>query len=128
MCYTSGTTGRPKGILYSHHSIILHTMSSLSGCSGVSFTERDVVLPVVPMFHASAWGFPFNCSFVGATQVFPGPHLDAESLIQLFEKEKVTQTAGVPTVMMSVLNKLNEDPNKYKLFLHTIVVGGSAVP
>jgi|SRR5579871_629431 len=128
MCYTSGTTGRPKGILYSHRSIILHTMSSLSGCSGVSFTERDVVLPVVPMFHASAWGFPYNCSFVGATQVFPGPHLDAENLIRLFETEKVTVTGGVPTVMMGILNRLDADPQKHKLWLRIIMIGGSSAP
>jgi fatty-acyl-CoA synthase len=128
MCYTSGTTGRPKGILYSHRSIMLHAMSFVAGCVGLGLTERDVMLPVVPMFHASAWGFPYNCAFTGATQVFPGPYLDAENLLQLFETEKVTVTAGVPTVMMSVLHKLDTEPGKYKLFLRTIVVGGSAVP
>jgi len=128
MCYTSGTTGKPKGILYSHRSIVLHAMSfMISGC-GVGVTERDVVLPVVPMFHASAWGFPYNCAFSGASQVFPGPYLDAESLLELFEKEKVTITGGVPTVLMSILNKLDEDPHKYKLSLRTIAVGGSSAP
>ncbi len=92
----------------------------------MGITERDVLLPVVPMFHASAWGFPYICTFVGATQVFPGPYLDAESLLQLFETEKVTLTAGVPTIMISILNKLDADPHKYKLFLRTIVVGGSS--
>ncbi|MBS1598288.1 MAG: long-chain fatty acid--CoA ligase [Bacteroidetes bacterium] len=128
MCYTSGTTGKPKGILYSHRSILLHAMSSLLGCCDIGITERDVVLPVVPMFHASAWGFPFNCTLVGATQVFPGPHLDAGSLLHLFQTEKVTLTGGVPTVMLSILNKLDSDPHKYKLFLRIIMVGGSAVP
>ena len=128
MCYTSGTTGKPKGILYSHRSIMLHTMSSLLSCGGMGITERDVVLPVVPMFHASAWGFPYICSFVGATQVFPGPYLDAESLLQLFETEKVTLTGGVPTVMLSILHKLDADPHKYKLCLRTIMVGGSSAP
>ena len=128
MCYTSGTTGKPKGILYSHRSIMLHTMSSLLSCGGMGITERDVVLPVVPMFHASAWGFPYICAFVGATQVFPGPYLDAESLLQLFETEKVTLTGGVPTVMLSILHKLDADPHKYKLCLRTIMVGGSSAP
>ena len=128
LCYTSGTTGRPKGILYSHRSIILHAMSSLFSCCGIGITERDIVLPVVPMFHASAWGLPFNCTLAGATQVFPGPYLDADSLLQLFENEKVTVTAGVPTVMMGILNKLDAAPGQHKLSLRTILVGGSAVP
>jgi fatty-acyl-CoA synthase len=128
MCYTSGTTGKPKGILYSHRSIMLHAMAFVAGCVGLGLEERDIMLPVVPMFHASAWGYPYNCAFTGATQVFPGPHLDAESLLQLFETEKVTVTAGVPTVMMSILNKLDNDSNKYKLSLRAIVVGGSAMP
>jgi fatty-acyl-CoA synthase len=128
MCYTSGTTGKPKGILYSHRSIMLHAMAFLLSCCGLGVAERDVVLPVVPMFHASAWGLPYNCALVGATQVFPGPYLDAESLLQLFESEKVTVTAGVPTVMLSILNTLDANPSKYKLCLRTILVGGSALP
>jgi len=128
MCYTSGTTGKPKGILYSHRSIMLHAFSFLLSCTGAGINERDVMLPVVPMFHASAWGFPYSCTFVGATQVFPGPFLDAESLLHLFESEKVTITAGVPTVMMSILNTLENEPGKYKLFLRIIIMGGSSVP
>ena len=128
MCYTSGTTGKPKGILYSHRSIMLHAMAFLLSCTGSGISEQDVMLPVVPMFHASAWGFPYSCTFVGATQVFPGPHLDAESLLMLFENEKVTITGGVPTVMMSILNKLDGEPNKRKLFLRTIIMGGSSMP
>ena len=128
MCYTSGTTGKPKGILYSHRSIMLHAMSFLLSCSGGGITEHDVVLPVVPMFHASAWGFPFSCTFVGSTQVFPGPHLDAESLLELLENEKVTMTAGVPTIMRNILNKMDSSSHKFKLFLRKIVLGGSPVP
>jgi fatty-acyl-CoA synthase len=128
MCYTSGTTGKPKGVLYSHRSVMLHAMSSLLSCSGVGITERDVVLPIVPMFHAGAWGFPFICSLVGATQVFPGPYLDAESLLELFESEHVTVTGGVPTVINSILHKLDSDPHKYKLVLRRIMMGGSATP
>lgn len=128
MCYTSGTTGKPKGILYSHRSTVLHAMAFLLSCNGGEITERDTVLPVVPMFHASAWGFPYSCAFVGATQVFPGPHLDADNLLGLLENEKVTVAAGVPTVMRNILNKLDAEPQKFKLSLRTIVVGGSAAP
>jgi len=80
------------------------------------------------MFHAGAWGYPYCCTFVGAKQVFPGPYLDAESLLQLFDSEKVTLTSGVPTVMMSILNTLEKEPGKYKLFLRLIVTGGSSIP
>jgi len=128
MCYTSGTTGKPKGILYSHRSIMLHMMSFLLSSTGISITERDVVLPVVPMFHAGAWGFPYNCAFVGATQVFPGPYLDAESLLRLLETEKVTITGGVPTVMLNILHHLDAHPHKYKLHLRAITLGGSSSP
>ncbi|MGN6638768.1 MAG: long-chain fatty acid--CoA ligase, partial [Mucilaginibacter sp.] len=128
MCYTSGTTGKPKGILYSHRSIVLHAMASLLSTPEVGIIERDVVLPVVPMFHASAWGYPYMCAFAGATQVFPGPYLDAESLIELFDTQKVTITGGVPTVMIGILDKLDAEPLKYKLYLRTIMIGGSCAP
>jgi fatty-acyl-CoA synthase len=128
MCYTSGTTGQPKGVVYSHRAIAIHTLAAtMAGSLGV--TEADVVLPVVPMFHANAWGFPFQCTLVGATQVFPGPHLDPPSLLELFEQERVTLTAGVPTIWMGILQLLDADPKQYDLSaLKGMVVGGSAAP
>ncbi|MDF2749109.1 MAG: fatty-acid--CoA ligase, partial [Gaiellaceae bacterium] len=128
MCYTSGTTGQPKGVLYSHRAIALHSLASTqSGTLGVS--ESDVILPVVPMFHANAWGFPFTCTLVGATQVFPGPHLDPPSLLEAFEQEGVTITAGVPTIWMGILQTLDAEPGKHDLSkLRAMIVGGSAAP
>jgi fatty-acyl-CoA synthase len=128
MCYTSGTTGKPKGVLYSHRSVVLHCMVS-AFAEGLSITEEDVVLPVVPMFHVNAWGLPFTCVLLGTSIVFPGPHLDPTSLLELFEKESVTLSAGVPTIWLGILNILDSDPKKYNLSkLRTMVVGGSAAP
>lgn len=128
MCYTSGTTGKSKGILYSHRSVMLHALAILLSCSGVGINEQDVVLPIVPMFHASAWAMPYNCAFVGASQVFPGPYLDAGSLLELMETEKVTLTGGVPTVLMSLLNCLDAAARPYQLSLRLLFSGGSALP
>jgi acyl-CoA synthetase (AMP-forming)/AMP-acid ligase II len=128
MCYTSGTTGQPKGCLYSHRAIMLHTLASTqAGTLGIQ--ESDTVLPVVPMFHANAWGFPFTCTFVGAKQVLPGPYLDPPSLLEAFERERVTLTAGVPTIWLGILQMLDKDPDAYDLSsLRGMVVGGSAAP
>ncbi|MEX0674302.1 MAG: long-chain fatty acid--CoA ligase [Gaiellaceae bacterium] len=128
MCYTSGTTGMPKGVLYSHRAIAVHSLASTqSGTLGIS--ERDTVLPVVPMFHANAWGFPFTCTLVGAKQVFPGPHLDPESLLDAFERERVTVTGGVPTIWMGILQLLDAEPKRFDLSsLRSMIVGGSAAP
>jgi len=128
MCYTTGTTGKPKGVLYSHRSLVLHTFA-VSLPSGMGLSEADVVLPVVPMFHANAWGLPYAAVMNGAKIVMPGPHLDAASLIDLFAREHVTFTAGVPTIWMSVLQLLDANPGAHDLSaLRTMFVGGAAVP
>jgi fatty-acyl-CoA synthase len=128
MCYTSGTTGRPKGVVYSHRTTVLHAMAhGLADCIGMS--EADVVMPVVPMFHVNAWGFPFSATLFGAGQVFPGPYLDAPSLLELIERERVTITAGVPTVWLALLHELDVHPGKYDVSsVRLIPVGGSAAP
>ena len=128
MCYTTGTTGNPKGVLYSHRAIVLHTIGlALDHCMGIR--ESDVMLPVVPMFHANAWGMPFTAVMVGATIVLPGPHLDPESLCDLFQRERVTITGGVPTIWMGVMQFLDANPGQYDLSsIRAMYVGGSAVP
>ena len=128
MCYTSGTTGRPKGALYSHRSTVLHSMMVAMG-NTFALSESDCVLPVVPMFHVNAWGLPFASVLVGAKLMMPGPHLDPASLLEDFEQEGVTFTAGVPTVYLAVLQALDAEPNRYDLSkLRSMVIGGSAVP
>jgi len=128
MCYTSGTTGRPKGVLYSHRAVILHSFGQgLVDTLGIG--ERDTVLPIVPMFHVNAWGLPFTATLFGSGQVFPGPHLDARSVLELLVRERVTLTAGVPTVWLGVLQELDQNPGAYDVSaLRAIVIGGSAAP
>ena len=128
MCYTTGTTGAPKGVLYSHRAIVLHTFG-LSMVTVMGISETDVVLPVVPMFHANAWGMPFAAVMNGAKMVMPGPHLDPASLVDLFQRERVTITGGVPTIWMSVLQYLDAHPGEFDLSsIQAMYVGGSAVP
>ncbi len=126
LCYTSGTTGNPKGALYQHRSTILHAYgSALPDAMGIS--SRDVVLPVVPMFHVNAWGLPYAAAMVGAKLVFPGPHLDGKSLYELFEAEGVTLSAGVPTVWQGLLSYVEANGLKFSTMNRT-VIGGSACP
>ena len=128
MCYTSGTTGRPKGVVYSHRALVLHSLvAALPDQLAVS--ARDTILPVVPMFHANAWGLPYAAALAGAGLVLPGPRLDPESVLDLCADEQVTMTAGVPTVWMGMLAALDAEPSRWELSaLDRLIVGGAAVP
>ncbi|MBI3405366.1 MAG: long-chain fatty acid--CoA ligase [Acidobacteria bacterium] len=125
MCYTSGTTGHPKGVLYSHRAQVLHTFA-ISLKDAFSASQSDVHLPVVPFFHANGWGIPYCAAMVGMKLVLPGPYLDAESVLDLMESEQVTLSAGVPTVWMAVLEALEKNPKKWKLQPRVEVTCGGA--
>src|SRR4051794_17839179 len=126
LCYTSGTTGNPKGALYSHRSTMLHTMASALP-DALNWSAGETILPVVPMFHVNAWGLPYAACLVGAKLVFPGPWLDGKSLHDLFESEGVTVSAGVPTVWQGLLTHVEGNGLEFSTMRRTII-GGSACP
>ena len=126
LCYTSGTTGNPKGVLFSHRSTLIHAMMSVTP-DVMNFSARDCVLPVVPMFHVNAWGTPYAAPMAGAKLVLPGAALDGESLTKLFVAEGVTISAGVPTIWGGLLDYLDKNNIKLPAMKRT-VVGGSACP
>lgn len=126
LCYTSGTTGNPKGVLYSHRSTLLHAYAGAMP-DAMNLSSRDSVLPVVPMFHVNAWGIPYVAAMVGVKLVFPGAALDGKSLHELIESEAVTMAAGVPTVWLGLLNHVDSVQGRFTTMQRT-VIGGSACP
>lgn len=126
LCYTSATTGEPKGALYSHRSMVIHAYASSHG-DALDLRERDAVLPIVPMFHVNAWGIPFSAPMCGAKIVFPGSAMDPKSLIELLGNEKVTCSAGVPTVWLGIRDELRRSGAKLP-HLQRFIIGGSALP
>jgi acyl-CoA synthetase (AMP-forming)/AMP-acid ligase II len=127
LCYTSGTTGNPKGVLYSHRSTVLHSFATcMKDVLGIH--SGDSILVVVPLFHANAWGIPYGAAMSGAKLVLPGQHLDGKSVYELLSQERVTMTAGVPTVWLMLFGYLDQNPDAKLPDLQRVVIGGSAAP
>ena len=126
LCYTSGTTGNPKGVLYSHRSTMIHSIMASNGAV-IPINPDTTLLPVVPMFHANAWGLVYAAPMCGAKLVFPGPKLDGASVYELLDKEQVTLSAGVPTVWLALLDYCAQNKLKMSSVKRTLI-GGSAVP
>ena len=126
MCYTSGTTGDPKGVLYTHRSNVLHSMVAIQP-DMMGLSSRDIVMPVVPLFHANGWATAFSCPLVGASMVMPGAAMDGKSIYQMLTEYKVTMTAAVPTVWLMLLHYLEENDGELP-DLERVVIGGSACP
>ncbi len=128
MCYTSGTTGRPKGVVYSHRSTVIHTLMA-NQPDHWGLKAGDSVLPATPMFHANCWGVPYACVMMGIKMIFPGPHLHPEDLLDLFAAERPTYALGVPTIWMTMLQLLDAQPARFKLPPDMrMLVGGAPVP
>ncbi len=126
MCFTSGTTGFSKGVIYSHRALVLHSFAEAMA-DGFALSHHDTVLPVAPMFHANAWGLPYTCVMTGARLILPGPNVDAENVLDLIEREQVTVACGVPTVWLGVLAALEKNPGRWKFPSPVrLVVGGTA--
>ncbi len=126
LCYTSGTTGEPRGALYSHRSMFLHTLG-VNQSNALGIVESDIVMPVVPQFHAMAWGLPYACAMAGAELVLPGPHLKPRALAGMIENESVTVPAGVPTIWTGLYEELKVNPRDISC-IRSLIVGGSAMP
>jgi len=128
MCFTSGTTGFSKGVIYSHRALVLHSFACAMADS-FAISNHDTVLPVAPMFHANAWGMPYTCVMTGARMVLPGPNVDPESVLDLLAQEHVTAACGVPTVWLGVLGALEKHPDRWKFSSPIrLLVGGTAPP
>ena len=127
MCYTSGTTGHPKGVVYSHRSNVLHSLMCCLG-DAMSLSSRDRIMPVVPMFHANAWSMAFSAPLAGAAMVMPGAKLDGQSIYEMLDLGRVTMSAAVPTVWLMLLQHLEQHPELKLPYLERVVIGGSACP